>query len=127
MMAGVASMADILFSQDGADALLTMGANLIRLTGVTAATLTAADFIFAPTSAEELDDGPTVAANAEVKSDLIDPVMEDFAAPKTEDTLFDTDMAAMLRDAITIELPDGILPGQEGEAWVMDIYGTSLL
>jgi len=56
--AGVASMADIVFTQDGADALLTMGANSIRLTGVTAANLVASDFIFAPTSAEAPETGP---------------------------------------------------------------------
>lgn len=125
--AGVASMANIVITQDGADALLTMGANSIRLTGVTAANLMASDFIFAPTSAEVLDDGPTEAASADAKSELIDPIMDELAPLETEGLLFDADMAAMLRDAITVELPDGVMLGQEGEAWVMDIYGTSLL
>lgn len=125
--AGVASMANIVITQDGADALLTMGANSIRLTGVTAANLTAADFIFAPTSAAVLDDGPTEAANVDAKSELADPNMDDFAALETGDTVFNDDVAALLRDAITLELPDGTLQGQDGEAWMMDVDGTSLL
>jgi len=84
--AGVADMGDIVITQDGADALLTMGANSIRLTGVTAANLTAGDFIFAPTSAEAPDTGPTTPDNSEASaqekadtSDAENVMLDDFA------------------------------------------------
>lgn len=113
--AGVASMAAMVITQDGADALLTMGANSIRLTGVTAANLTAGDFIFAPTSADPEDNGPEVAAEA--KADIADPVMDDFAALDLADAeiIASEDMAADLYEDYVLD--------HEAEAWVIDVYG----
>ena len=119
--AGVASMADMVITQDGADALLTMGANSIRLTGVTAANLTAADFIFAPTSAEPIDDGPE--ASAEAKADISDPAMDDFA--DIDDA--NSDAAIIVTNDMIADLYDDYVLGQEAEAWVIDVYGMSLL
>jgi len=62
--AGVASMADLVVSQDGLDTLITVGSNSIRLTGVLAVTLSASDFIFNPPSAarplENVDEGGAI-------------------------------------------------------------------
>lgn len=120
--AGVASMADILFTQDGADAILTMGANSIRLTGVTAANLSAGDFIFAPTSAEPLESGPEADAQ-ESKADIADPVMDDFA---DLDASID-DTAIVASEDMSADLYEDYVLGHEAEAWVIDVYGVSYL
>jgi Ca2+-binding RTX toxin-like protein len=99
--AGVASMANMVITQDGADALLTMGANSIRLTGVTASSLTAADFIFAPTSAELPEDGPDTASSAQEKADISDAenvTLDDFSDLEPESTA-KTELAALSNDA----------------------------
>lgn len=117
--AGVASMANIVITQDGADALLTMGANSIRLTGVTAANLTSGDFIFAPTSAEPLGSGPET--TTETKADIADPVMDDFAA------LDVADVEIIASEDMPADLYEDYVLGHEAEAWVIDVYGMSFL
>jgi hypothetical protein len=120
--AGVASMSDILFTQDGADALLTMGANSIRLTGVTAANLSAGDFIFAPTSAEPLESGPEADAQ-ESKADIADPVMDDFVDLDAADA----GSAIVVAENIAVDLYEDYILGHEAEAWAIDVYGITYL
>jgi Ca2+-binding RTX toxin-like protein len=125
--AGVASMADVVITQDGADALLTMGANSIRLTGVTASSLTAGDFLFAPTSAELPDTGPeTAATSAEAKpdtSDVVNVMLEDFAALDTE---ADAQMDAALLGAHTdIAVSESFGAAQYAEAFALLMEGQT--
>jgi len=119
--AGVSAMGDIVITQDGADALLTMGSNSIRLTGVTAANLTSADFIFAAAPSAE-NPGDTSDLNAAM------PALEDFAS-----------LAAKPIDAApvseVIDTPDGDAAvfafGSEWfhshDDWAAEFYGMNYL
>jgi Ca2+-binding RTX toxin-like protein len=121
---GVFSMANMVINQDGADALLTMGTNTIRLTGVDAATLTDGDFNFpAAPGAEVSEKGPEVATDeGELESGLF--VMADYVDLLEVDAGA-TDSAAQVNLAAEF-IEDSVL-SYDAEAWVIDAYGMSML
>lgn len=116
--AGVASMSDIVFSQDGADALITMGANSIRLTGVTAANLVASDFIFAPTSNVAPKDGPDMAAKDE-PGDAMGESLDEFPQ--------ETALNVAENDADLYQVDGPSVFDFGADVWTVDIYDVRIL
>lgn len=114
--AGVASMADMVISQDGLDALLIMGSNSIRLTGVIAATLSASDFIFTPPSSAE----PSDEVDEYVAQDIALNDFEDLAQDASGLEAFAPDSGALVGGYSDSLMTDA------AEAWFNDADGISL-
>lgn len=121
---GVFSMAKMVITQDGADALLTMGANTIRLTGVDAATLTDGDFNFpAALGAEVFEKGPEVATDeGKLESELF--VMADYVDMSAAREAF---MDSQVSTELTTELAEDLVLGFETGTWEVDAYGMAML